>query len=235
MDKQIKILLVEPTKYQSLLIERELYHRVCGAVILRARTAAETMRVLRTGDIQIAVVDLDTAAADGIEIIRSLSRADGNVRIVAMASDITEDVARTILESGADELLFKDPSFHLVIPRIINKLQRRGESEVPSGQPDIGTPPVPNSASLGLAAGVLEHEVNNPLMSILGTVELVLEQVTGTDRELTQKMLTIRKSARRIHSVLKRLSTSARTGVDSTARFRLDDQKISQEAVKEAH
>jgi len=206
---QVRILLVEPAKYQSLLIEREIHRRIEGAVVSQARTASEVLHLLRNGDIDLAIVDLDGGLDEGLGVMQSLSRGDARVKIIAVANNMSDETVRQVHGSGADELLVKDPSFHLIIPRLIEKLRRQIGRENPSA------PSVPDAAadssldSITTAAGLLAHEVNNPLMTILGTAELILEQAAGTDDELIKKMLAIRTSARRIRAVLKRLSASA--------------------------
>ncbi len=217
MEAQVRILLVEPIKYQGLLIEREIHQKVRGAVVSQARTASEVLRLLRNGDIEIAIIDLDSARDEGLEILRSLSRADGNVKIIAIAGDMADESVAVLLKSGADELLFKDPSFHLIIPRLIEKLHRqvvRDRTLDGAPMPNLGTAFAPESIST--VAGLLAHEINNPLMSILGTAELILEQSAISDPELARKMLTIKKSARRIRMVLKRLTSAPNVSENST-------------------
>ncbi len=209
MEAQVRILLVEPAKYQSLLIEREIHRRIQGAIVSQARTASEVLHLLRNGDIDIAIVDLDGGMDEGLGIVQSLSRGDARVKIIAIAGSVDDRVVSQIQQSGADELLVKDPSFHLIIPRLIEKLRRQNVRENLTGRSTQDESSDSPFESITTAAGLLAHEVNNPLMTILGTAELILEQAAGTDDELTRKMLAIRTSARRIRAVLKRLSISA--------------------------
>jgi signal transduction histidine kinase len=54
-------------------------------------------------------------------------------------------------------------------------------------------------------AVTLNHEVNSPLMVILGNVSLLLRDIDNQDKALTKKLKSIEKAAKRIQYVTARL------------------------------
>lgn len=66
------------------------------------------------------------------------------------------------------------------------------------------------------AAGTLSHEINNPLMTILGISELILKDGKKHNPEIARKITMIRKSAERIESSLKRLSNISEPSIKPT-------------------
>ena len=66
------------------------------------------------------------------------------------------------------------------------------------------------------AAGTLSHEINNPLMAILGISELILNDGKKHNPDVARKITMIRKSAERIESSLKRLSHISESSLIST-------------------
>lgn len=66
------------------------------------------------------------------------------------------------------------------------------------------------------AAGTLSHEINNPLMAILGISELLLTEGKAQNPDLARKITMIRKSAERIEDSLKRLSNISEPSIKPT-------------------
>ncbi|MFZ1684287.1 MAG: histidine kinase dimerization/phospho-acceptor domain-containing protein [Candidatus Zixiibacteriota bacterium] len=54
-------------------------------------------------------------------------------------------------------------------------------------------------------AVTINHEVNSPLMAILGNVSLLLRDTSNLDKSLTRKLRNIEKAAKRIQYVTARL------------------------------
>jgi signal transduction histidine kinase len=64
-------------------------------------------------------------------------------------------------------------------------------------------------ASLGVLAGGVAHEINNPLMVILGRTELILMD-QGVDEELKRNLETVRHETERIARIVQNLLTFSR-------------------------
>jgi signal transduction histidine kinase len=80
--------------------------------------------------------------------------------------------------------------------------------------------PGDKAGQMGLA---IRHEINNPLTTIIGNVELLIERYEHKDKELTARLETILNNGLRIaeitrrpHATKKETSEDHRTGVDMT-------------------
>ncbi len=51
----------------------------------------------------------------------------------------------------------------------------------------------------------LNHEINNPLMSLLGNVELIMREAQHLDEEMTAKLKKIQEAAEHIRTVTQKL------------------------------
>ena len=51
----------------------------------------------------------------------------------------------------------------------------------------------------------MRHEINNPLTTVIGNVELLMERCEGKDNELFARLQTILNNALRIAEIVKRL------------------------------
>jgi signal transduction histidine kinase len=63
-----------------------------------------------------------------------------------------------------------------------------------------------NTPLAEMMAATLQHEINNPLMSILGNVELLLNDPACKDAALADRLRIIETSARRIQEITQRLA-----------------------------
>ncbi len=70
---------------------------------------------------------------------------------------------------------------------------------------------------------VIRHEINNPLTTVIGNVELLIERYEHKDKELTARLEVVLKNALRIAEITKRLQeikkekiVDYRTGADMT-------------------
>jgi signal transduction histidine kinase len=70
-------------------------------------------------------------------------------------------------------------------------------------------------ASLGLLAGGVAHEINNPLMVILGRAELLLQEVEP-DSKCARDLDTIRRETTRIADIVRNLLKFSREGRDGS-------------------
>jgi signal transduction histidine kinase len=78
-----------------------------------------------------------------------------------------------------------------------------------------------------ITAGTLLHEVRNPLMSILGEAELILDHTEPHDTEVAGKVRAIRRSARRIQSILERLAAISDPCIKETASGHMIDSGMA--------
>jgi signal transduction histidine kinase len=84
------------------------------------------------------------------------------------------------------------------------------------------------------AAGTLSHEINNPLMAIMGISELILNDRKNHNPDIAHKITMIRKSAERIESSLKRLSEISESSLKTTPAGDIIDINPNKQARKNA-
>jgi CheY-like chemotaxis protein len=184
---------------------------------------------LRRNEFDIAIIGLDLPDVDGLGFVQLIRKEAPHLPIVAIGDAPSEQAA---VEAGADEYLAKDGFFHVALPDIIGKLHSRLPADAKRRCSGEKLKEKEQAALIRVTAGTLYHEVNNPLMAILGTTELILNNGYECDREVTKKLRIIRRSAQRIQSALTKLSTISRPAIKETPLGKLIDPKKSRAAAK---
>jgi signal transduction histidine kinase len=93
-----------------------------------------------------------------------------------------------------------------LIPQIVGQLNsatRLTLKRAAGEDPDRDTDKMPLAEMM---AATLQHEINNPLMSILGNVELLLNHPVCKDAALADRLRIIENSAKRIQDTTQRLA-----------------------------
>ena len=58
---------------------------------------------------------------------------------------------------------------------------------------------------LGQVAASINHEINNPLTTIIGNIELILMTDTGLDEKIRKKLAVVKDEAHRIAKIVEKL------------------------------
>ncbi len=177
---------------------------------------------LKAGRFDICIVHSEQGDPGLVESVSQLRKAAPDLTIlVSLPED--SDIPTDRLESFGRVYCFtRNTRSPIAVTTIIEEIVRQ-PSSVRSGW--VGKTKAAGGGQTEIirtAAGVLSHEINNPLMTILGVSELLLNEIGNKkNRELAQKVTMIRKSAERIESSLKRLLNIAETQFQSTQSDRI--------------
>lgn len=215
--------MVEPNKFHARLIERELSEVYSSSSVSMFSSAHTALEELRRRSFDVVVIALDLPDVDGVGFVELIRRQNCHLPIIVTADGSNSHSAAEAAKAGADEYLAKNSSFHQALPRLLDEvyLQRekiisqldKGKKQKQKEQADL----------IRITAGTLYHEINNPLTTILGMSELILDNCNGYDREIARKVRIIGISAQRIQATLIRLATISKPTIKETASGRMID------------
>jgi signal transduction histidine kinase len=140
---------------------------------------------------------------------------------------LSDHQAAEVAKAGANEYLVKDSSFHHALPHLLADVIRRHTGAKRELQLNIKRKLKEQAEFVRITACTLHHEVNNPLMTILGICELILNNGYVCDAEVAKKVGIIKRSAQRVQSTLARLSAISRPSIKETVSGRLIDPQKS--------
>ncbi len=201
--KKINILLFVQNNFHELLLIKEIQLRLPEYNIISVQTKSEAIKVIASELIQAVLVDINSSEQEDICNVHHLHFANTDMPIIAFVDDTSDKFSKEMLEIGVTELLQKNETFYVVVPQLLKEVLSR---EVKSREVQSSKRNSKQSELLKLTSRTLSHEINNPLMTILGITELILDDQLGIDKDLIKKIKTIQKSALRIQKSTHRMS-----------------------------
>lgn len=226
MNKALKLLLIEANKYHAVLLGKEIQERHPDASLWTVCTGQAGINEIGYRDFDVAVIDFNELQDfDGLQLLEIIRQKDFRLSIIILTARDSEWIASEAGRLGAAEVIVKDSAFHQVIPRVIGEVYRRKQLILRNQDLEQRLKEKTQTDAVKLAAGTLAHEVNNPLMTILGVTELILGDESLQDKELSRKLRIIRRSARRIRNSLSRLECISETAVKTTIAGKIIDHR----------
>ncbi len=202
MIHRLRVLLLEPNRYLSLLMEREISSVFRSAVMARFDQEDAAVEELGRTSYDVAVVDLEQAADDHGDLLADIREACPQIVLIAVGSQEQIEVEDNGGFVWADRMIPKNELTHHAIPEIIAQFSDRWEQVVRQEGREGILDTDSRSAVINLTVRTLAHEINNPLMTIMGTTELLLDTESGIPEDQVEKIRMIQDSAERIQSTL---------------------------------
>lgn len=203
---RLRILLLEANRYRSLLIDRELSRRYTTAILTRFADVGDALRELRTNTYDVAVIDLESVLDRTESFLVSIRETNPNIVLVGFGPTDMSAVQRHAVELWADSYLVSDDDVHTALAGVIDRFARRWERVTSDADSENILDARTRSAIISTTVRTLAHEINNPLMTILGTTELLLDRPGNVDPSIREKVRMIRESADRIQETLAELA-----------------------------
>lgn len=209
MPYHVRIAACIADPFDAQILEHTLTAR-CSDCIIRIETDPDRfLSLLASTTNNLAVVDATDLSID-LDVYLPLLHAELNGRPLLILAEPQRAPRRLkCSNSGPVDMIPKRESFAEDVAVAIKRLVKD---------------PLPRIVPAGRSAAVLsargdhvdqsvsdlEDEINNPLMTILGTVELLVHHSPEFSRDTRKKLRIIEKSARRIKRTVQKLSTLAR-------------------------
>ena len=189
------LIVCEPSSFLAQAVEalREAGHRVCQAAS-GYRAVAEQAR--RPAD--LVVIDVAPLAGRDLEVFEVLGSGRPRPFLVASLPPAARDKARRALECGADAYVVEPFD-----PRELPLMLRRSREQAAAAD-DIDSPLGNRLSQLARFAAGVAHEVNNPLTTISGWIQLALSDL---DRDAPQRATfeTMHEEVERIAAIVRNL------------------------------
>jgi signal transduction histidine kinase len=207
-DKRIKVLLVEDNPGDSRLI-REMLAEARGVTfdLEYADRLQGGLEYLGEREIEAVLLDLGLPDSQGLETLSKTYAQAPEVPIVVLTGLNDELLGVEAVNRGAQDYLIKgqvDPN--LLVRAILYAIERK-RAEERERQLQLQLNLSNRLASLGVMAAGVAHEINNPLASVIGFAQLLMQKDIPEDTREAVKI--VNDSAQQVADIIKSLHTFA--------------------------
>jgi signal transduction histidine kinase len=205
MKIKLRILIADSNRFHALLMDREIHKRFSSCVTATFRTDREALRELMQSRYDVAIIECAIAFDKGGNLFKLVQKERESLPILLTGVPGTIQPEIDWSKNGRVAFVVKEGTFHVQVPQLIDHVLKEGIFHLDglSLKPRLSARR--EADMINIATRTLAHEINNPLMTILGMTELLLSKYSRRDSEVTTKIEVIEESARRIESVLEHL------------------------------
>lgn len=219
--QQDRVLLIEDDPGDSRLVEEVLKKAGRNRYFLEtASTLAEGLKKLSEQSFDVILLDLSLPDSFGVSTVDQVIQKAQEKAIIVLTGAKDEQLALEAGKKGAQDYLVKSEIPGGVLPRSIAYAIERKQAESKLRQ----TANALNEANQKILeqqnsvieeerlkvllqmAGAASHELNQPLMALLGSIE-IMRLVKGLPQRLCQHLDRIDEASRRIAEIIKKMST----------------------------
>lgn len=172
--------------------------------------------MLRARSFDLAIIHAESGDLGIADVAQSMRLLAADLPIIVSLPHDGSISARQFSSLKAVYCLVRSNGYPAAVTTTIEEVLRTpvGGSVTWIGQKE--SPTETQAEMIRTAAGTLSHEINNPLMAILGISELILKEGKKQKPDMARKITMIRKSAERIESSLKRLANISEPSIRPT-------------------
>ena len=211
--KPLRVLHVEDSEGDSVLIMRELHRGGFAPVCQRVESQAAFREALRTKDWDVVISDFSLPHYNGLMALADLRDGGKDIPFILVSGTIGEIGAVDAMRAGVQDYVLKDSlgRLPLVVEREVREAAVRATHVRMSEQLAISE----RMASAGMLAAGVAHEINNPLAVIMANLDYVtsvLAQLPPAQRpgEVDEPLRDAREAAERIRGIVRDVSLFSR-------------------------
>ncbi len=203
--KGSRVLLVEDSRVYSQLVEDMLEETGSGFEVAQCRGIAEAAGLLVEDRFDCVLMDLGLPDAEGLTGMRRLLQLAPAVPVVVLTGRDDDEVGLDAVKEGAQDYLVKARSDGPLIARAIRYAIERKQVELELADRAAQIQAFAERQRDFVASA--SHELRTPLTSILGYLEIVLEDEEGDFSQQRPHIEVAYRNSRRLLSLVEDLLT----------------------------
>jgi len=197
-----KILIIEKDKKAASRAADALEKYLGDVNVQICLTGNGGLKNLKGKSYDLVISESRLSDMTGFELLRALAEIGINLPTIILSSAASGNEALRYTRNGVCDYIVKDSSFPqslaeavrrvLDLSSVFNEKRKIVQTEVERER----------GRELSRMAHILNHEVNNPLMTIIGNVQLLLSKPEIQPGVLKEKLKAIEDSAQRIARIM---------------------------------
>jgi len=217
MQKNMEIALVEDNRFHAMLFQQAVRERYPDYSISVFASAKSFLQALKTRNDDLIAVDFNLPDMDGLQLLSLIRAEKPDVPIILITGAGSEQTAVEAMKSGATDYIAKNGDYGSTIPRVIKQACQKQQLILKNRRLEAKAHEAEKLEVITTMTSTLNHEINNPLMAILGLVELLLDDPNLSEAGVVNKLRMIETSARRIQEITHRMANLITPTVRQTA------------------
>jgi len=204
--RDMHIALVEDNRFHAMLFEQAVHEKYTDFTITVYPSGKAFLGDCETRMFDLIAVDYHLPDVDGLELLSIIRGNQPDTPIIMITGVGSEQTAVEAMKSGATDYVAKNGDYGTTIPRVIKQAYHKQQLIQKNRRLEAKAREAEKLEMITTMTSTLNHEVNNPLMAILGNVELLLGDNRITDHGFINKLRMIEASARRIQTITHRMA-----------------------------
>jgi DNA-binding NarL/FixJ family response regulator len=197
-----KILIIENDKKAATRAAEALKKGLDGVDVQTCLTGIDGLKNLKKKTYDLVISESRLSDMTGFELLKSMAEIRDHRAVIIISSAGWGDEALNYIRKGVYDFIAKDSFFPQKLVEAVRKALNLGlvfDEKMGIVETEIQRE---RRRELSRMAHVLNHEVNNPLMTIIGNVQLLLTKPEVKPGELSEKLKAIEDSAQRIARIM---------------------------------
>jgi len=157
------------------------------------------------GQADVVLLDHQLPDASGLELLDAIRSRPHPPSVIMVTAHGNESLAAAALRRGADDYLAKDASLAELLPQVLERVRRTRELRKALGAAERDLVRAERLGAIGEMTVTLHHEINNPLMSALADVQLLLAEPGGIAEAHQDILRSVETSLHRISRIVRRI------------------------------
>lgn len=201
-NQAIRLLLVDDNEDQAFIAMEALSED--GRIeVTDVNSGQACLDCLNQSTYDLVILDYSMPQMTGMEVLRKMRSNGIDVPVIMVTGYGDERVAVEAMKLGAADYIIKSGHYHELLPSIVHRtidLQRH--------KMELEDQKIRNIRLCAVleTAVTVNHEINSPLVAVIGYAELLNQQGESIDPMLHQYVQGILEGSHRIEAVTRRLS-----------------------------
>ncbi len=203
-EKTKKILIVEDDEKFARVLSKQLVKN--DYIVYHSGTLSDFLKTAKDVKFDLVLLDLGLPDSSGLETYEKVSKMIPDIPVVVLTGLDDEEIAVGAVKKGAQDYLIKGDVDNRTLLRSLNyaierskllfRLKKLQELVLRSERIKV----------LVETAGAAAHEINQPLTSIFGMVEILKNDIPN-DASVQEKLDFIFKAASQIRDIIKKMGS----------------------------
>lgn len=174
---RLRVLLVEDDEVDRMAVRRAMKTASSPVALTECADVAAAVAAIEAEEFDCALVDFELPDGSAFDFLQALSGRAPDLPVVVLTGQDDDELAVSILQRGAQDFLRKGEIDAASMVRAIrHAVERSRVAEL-----ERRLVHADRLSSIGQLAAGVAHEVNNPLMFLLGNHDLILRELDGLE------------------------------------------------------